>query len=33
MYHTKVYMVPFSVHGGGTGLIVDILSEEFRVDI
>jgi hypothetical protein len=32
MYHTTVYMVPFSVHGGGTSLIVDILSE-FIVDI
>jgi len=32
MYHTKVYMVPFSVHGGGTSLTVDILSE-FIVDI
>jgi hypothetical protein len=32
MYHMKVYMVPFSVHGGGTSLIVDILSE-FILDI
>jgi len=33
MYHTKVYMVPFSVHGGGRGLNTDVLGEECRVDI
>jgi hypothetical protein len=33
MYYIKVYIVPFSVHGGGTDLIIDVLSEEFRVDI
>jgi hypothetical protein len=32
MYYIKVYIVPFSVHGGA-GLIIDVLSEEFRVDI
>lgn len=33
MYHTKIYIVPFSVHGGGTGFNVDISGEEFIVDV